>query len=252
MLKRISRFLASLELAVILIVFLAAVLAWATCLEAAKGRECAQWYVYGSQWFTALLVILGINILAATLVRFPWDRHQTGFVVTHAGLLVLLVGSIQTSLFGIEGQISLAEGERTDRIRVTDRSVITARRHAAQGGTSTELPLGFSIELEQFTRHRNPGRVGDASFTSSVRVVEGGEETGRRREISMSEPLTHGKFTFYQSSFQELPEGSYTSVLTVAHDPGRLLKYLGSFMVCVGMSIIFFMRVRKHQEASNA
>jgi len=250
--KRIFRFLASLELAVILIVFLAAVLAWATCLEAAKGRECAQWYVYGSQWFTALLMILGVNILAATLVRFPWNRNQSGFVVTHLGLLVLLVGSIQTSLFGIEGQISLAEGERTDRIRVTDRSVITARRHSAQGHTSTELPLGFSIELEQFTRRRNPGRAGDASFASSIRVVEGSEETGQRREISMNEPLTHGKFTFYQSSFKELPGGSNISVLTAAYDPGRILKYLGCFMICAGMCIIFVMRVREHQEASNA
>lgn len=252
MLKRVFRFFASLELAVVLMVFLAAVLAWATCLEAAKGRGYVQWHVYGSHWFAALLALLGVNILAATLVRFPWDRGQIGFVVTHVGLLVLLAGSIQTSLFGIEGQISLAEGERSDKIRVTDRSASKAQTHSVQGGTSTELPLGFSIELEQFTRRRNPGRAGDAVITSSVRVFANDEADGLRREISMNRPLTHGKFTFYQSGFQQLPGDRNISILTAACDPGRFLKYLGSCMVCAGMGIIFFMRVRKQPKASNA
>ena len=70
------RWLASLKLAVFLIVLLAAVLAWATFLEAGKGREYAQWYVYDSPWFLGLLAVLGMNILAATLVRFPWQRKQ--------------------------------------------------------------------------------------------------------------------------------------------------------------------------------
>ena len=40
--------------------------------EAGQGRELAQWYVYGSPWFVGLLALLGVNILAATLIRFPW------------------------------------------------------------------------------------------------------------------------------------------------------------------------------------
>ena len=83
------RFFGSMKLAVALIVILAAVLAWATFQEAARGREYAQWYVYHSRWFIGLLALLGVNILAATLVRFPWKK-RFGFVVTHAGLLVLL------------------------------------------------------------------------------------------------------------------------------------------------------------------
>jgi ABC-type transport system involved in cytochrome c biogenesis permease subunit len=115
-----------LKWAVVLLVFLAAVLAWATLLEARNGREYAAWYVYASPWFISLLALLGVNILAATVIRFPWSRQQAGFVVTHGGLLVLLGGAIQTFLGGVEGQVTLREGQRTERFQVTSRSVVNA------------------------------------------------------------------------------------------------------------------------------
>ena len=101
----IFHWLASLKLAVILIVVLAAVLAWATLLESAHGREYAQWFIYKSNWFMGLLGLLGANILMATLIRWPWTKTRSGFVMTHAGLLVLLVGSIQTFVAGIDGRM---------------------------------------------------------------------------------------------------------------------------------------------------
>lgn len=172
MLIRLCRLLASLKLAVILIVLLAGVLATATFLEAVNGREYAQWYVYDSPWFFGLLAILGLNILAATLVRFPWQRRQIGFVVTHAGLLVLLAGSMQTFFLGVEGQLSLREGEQSDRFMVTDRSLITAKRAKGRGTVSTQFSFhagpvdwtsdreldfgeldGFGLRVLRFIRH---------------------------------------------------------------------------------------------------
>ncbi len=139
MLMFLYRGLASLKLAVILIVLLAAVLAWATFLEADKGREVAQWYVYGSSWFVGWLALLSVNILAATLIRFPWKISQAGFVVTHAGLLVLLAGAIQTFRSGIEGTLSLREGQEGDRLQVMERSVITVLQPEQGKQRSTEF-----------------------------------------------------------------------------------------------------------------
>lgn len=127
------RMTASLKLAVVLIVVLAGVLAWATVLEADKGREYAQWYVYRSHWFLALLALLGINILAATVIRFPWRMRQAGFVITHAGLLVLLIGAVQTFLSGIEGQMAFVEGETSDSILMADRSQIKLEVQSSRG-----------------------------------------------------------------------------------------------------------------------
>ena len=118
--KTIFRILASLKLAVTLIVLLAAVLAAATVVEADKGRDYARWYFYTQPWFVALLAMLGVNILSATLIRFPWKPRQFGFLVTHAGLLVLLAGSIVTFNRGIDATISLEAGETGDHVTVRD------------------------------------------------------------------------------------------------------------------------------------
>ena len=34
------------------------------------------------------------------------------------------------------------------------------------------MPLGFSLKLLKFTREMNPGKMGDAAFTSSVQIVD--------------------------------------------------------------------------------
>jgi len=98
------------------------------------------------------------------------------------------------------------------------------------------LPLGFTLRLQRFERGLNPGRMGDASFASDVRLVDPHRGVDEDRRISMNEPLAYGKFRFYQSSYQELPDGKNVSVLSVAYDPGRFLKYLGGIMVCVGVA----------------
>ena len=136
---RMGRLLASVQLAVALLVALAAVLAWATILEAQRGREVAQWFVYTSPWFVALLGLLGLNLLAATLARWPWRKRQIGFVVTHAGLLVLLGGAMQTFQSGTEGQVVLREGQRTDKLLMRQRSVITVDRLTATGRLSSQF-----------------------------------------------------------------------------------------------------------------
>ena len=116
----VSRALGAVQLAVVLILVLAAVLAWATFLEAGQGREYAQWHVYKSYGFIALLAMLGTNILVATAIRFPWRQHKA-FLVTHAGLLLLLGGSIQTFLGGKEGLLTLSEGETANSILLSGR-----------------------------------------------------------------------------------------------------------------------------------
>jgi hypothetical protein len=124
--QTVIRIFASLKLAVFLILTLAAVIAVATVIEADYGRAMAQWYIYHNRWFAVLLALLGINIFTAAAVRFPWKRHQTGFVVTHCGLLVLLAGSVQTFVGSIEGQVALQEGETKTTMTILERSQVRA------------------------------------------------------------------------------------------------------------------------------
>ena len=107
----VYRFLASLKLAVISLSSLAAALAYATFFESSYGTAAAQDYVYQSTWFAVLLAFLAINILCAALIRFPWKKRQTGFVITHAGLLVLIFGSYCSFKTADEGMVGMLEGE---------------------------------------------------------------------------------------------------------------------------------------------
>src|ERR1700752_4445041 len=107
----IYRCLASLKLAVISLGTLAAVLAYATFFESWYGAAAVQEWIYRSKGFALLLTFLGTNILCAALIRYPWKKRQIGFLVTHAGLLILLAGSWKSVQTADEGQLGMLEGE---------------------------------------------------------------------------------------------------------------------------------------------
>lgn len=166
---------ASLRLAVALLVLLAAVLAWATVLEARNGREFTAWHVYSSSWFVSLWALLGANVLAALLVRLPWPRRQFGFVLAHVGVLILLAGAAQTQIGGIEGRIELREGEQADRCVSSARSMLRIVRDVGGQRQTTDRPFtpgpadwpagrcqdlgnadGVGVRILRFYRHAQP------------------------------------------------------------------------------------------------
>src|SRR5580658_3050433 len=103
-------FFASLKLAIVLILSLAFFLGAATFYEATYGTEAVGEMVYGSTFFVLLLALLAINVFAAALVRYPWKRKQTGFVVTHLGIEILLAGCLLTLRGSIDGRVQLTPG----------------------------------------------------------------------------------------------------------------------------------------------
>src|SRR3954462_4015762 len=83
------KFFSSLKLAVFSLLSLSAVLGTATVLESNYGTRAVYLMVYGTWWFYGLLGLLATNVLCAALSRYPWKRRQTGFVVTHLGILTI-------------------------------------------------------------------------------------------------------------------------------------------------------------------
>jgi hypothetical protein len=112
---RLFEFASSLELAVILIFSCAAALGWATFVESAYGTPAVQFGVYQTWWFALINLLLAINIFCAAAIRYPWKRYQTGFVITHLGLLVLLFGCLMQRNGGIDAQLPIFEGQTGHR-----------------------------------------------------------------------------------------------------------------------------------------
>ncbi|MBZ0255091.1 cytochrome c biogenesis protein ResB, partial [bacterium] len=118
--KELYSFFASIKLAVILLLVFVVLLSYATVYESMHGTPAAQMAIYSTVWFDFLLFLLGVNVLCSAMIRFPWRQRQTGFVVTHVGILVILLGALITRKFGMEGQLMLTEGEIGRAIRMND------------------------------------------------------------------------------------------------------------------------------------
>ena len=112
----IIEILGSLTFALVLISMLGLTLITSTTLESIYGTPFAQRFFYQSGWFDAFLGLLAVNILCSALLRFPYKKRHTGFVMTHIGILLLLVGSFLTRLTAVEGQVMLFEGQKKDSI----------------------------------------------------------------------------------------------------------------------------------------
>ncbi len=125
-------FLASLKLAVLTIVGLAAALATATILESQYDTATAQYHVYRSFWFFALLALLGINIIFVALSRWPWKRRHIPFLLAHLGITILLGGSLATYLYGLDGSLRLSEGESSGTIETGEHQLLVSEQGADQ------------------------------------------------------------------------------------------------------------------------
>ncbi len=113
-------FFSSVKLAVILLISLAIMLAIGTFYEAEYGTPDAQRVIYKS-WFMSLeMILLIINLACAAVDRIPWKKHHIGFVVTHAGIITLLMGSFITQQRGIDGNLALGLNESSDHFSVSD------------------------------------------------------------------------------------------------------------------------------------
>jgi ResB-like family protein len=199
----VFRFFSSLKLAVIVLLSLAYVLALGTIYESLYGTAVAKEKVYGTVWFTLVLTFLGINVLCAALSRLPWKRHHIGFVVTHAGILMILSGSLITQRLGIDGSLALAEGEQEDRITLDDPLLQVAepdmnltqtwKARFSQDSSKTskswvrELKDGSRLVVEEFYPHAQGSlqvTSGGPAENPALQVVLSGLPMGPDQEIA--------------------------------------------------------------------
>ncbi len=142
---RVFEFFASLELAVFLILSLAVVLAVGTVYESRFGTAVASREVYRSLWMQLLLWIFMLNLAAVAISRLPWRRHHIGFLVTHLGIIILLLGSWITQRSGVDGNLVLAPGESGRAARIDENMLYVFR---TVPGQSYELQLNQRLDFD--------------------------------------------------------------------------------------------------------
>jgi hypothetical protein len=142
---RCFEFLSSLKLAVVLMAWLMIELAIGTQIESTLDASAAKYFVYSSVRFYLLLSLLALNILCAALIRIhPWKNYRIGFFVTHAGLLVMLFGSMVTAISNVDALLIVPKDKISDRMVHPDRQVL----HFSLRDATTGKTLRQSVPVE--------------------------------------------------------------------------------------------------------
>lgn len=124
----IFRFFASLQLAMILLSVLIIAGAVGTIYESRMSTEVARAYIYNTWWFDIWLAFLALNLFAVTISRLPWKKRHVGFVITHYGIIILLIGSWVDRMWGVEGSLTLFEGQEPSTMMLINEKELRVGR----------------------------------------------------------------------------------------------------------------------------
>ncbi len=110
------KFISSVKLAVPVMIALIIAVSVGTVLESMHNAEYAKLALYNATWFNALLSLLGLNVFASMMSRYPWKFYQMGFVMTHIGIIIVLIGSWITKIYGVDGSLQVQEGQSQNMV----------------------------------------------------------------------------------------------------------------------------------------
>lgn len=248
---RLIKAIGSLSFAVFLISTFAVILIVSTVLESLHGTPFAQRAFYEAKWFDAFLALVWVNIFCATLSRWPFQKRHTGFIVTHIGILTLLIGTLITRLAGAEGQMTLVEGEQWNRIaqkghdllvapekgpgfqfRLPDRSSPLGARHRLKvPGYDLEL---FFHGLSDRAGSRIVVKGGNEFFNPAVQFTISSDRVGVRQQLWLiahdpenpyAEQMEMGPALFKVEDAEDAADMASKPAPTP--DPARLVIYDG-------------------------
>ena len=162
----IFEFFASLKLAVVLLAVIIVAAIAGTIYESSFDANVARTYVYGAPWFNLWLVLLGANLTVSALSRWPWRKHHLAFLITHLGIITLLIGSLIGRIWGVEGTITLFKGEPpTNRLLVNQRQL---RVHDVDG-----IVKGYPAEfLHHPPTQQHPRDLGLLASGAHLRIID--------------------------------------------------------------------------------
>tara|TARA_B100000925_G_scaffold283286_1_gene257034 strand:+ start:49 stop:1665 length:1617 start_codon:yes stop_codon:yes gene_type:complete len=104
---KIEKYIGSLKFAIILISLFTIAMIIGTFFESYYGTDFANRTVYKTVPFMLIQFMMGISILYAAYLRLPPKKRLYGFYTIHAGLILIIGGSVVTYIAGIDGNITL-------------------------------------------------------------------------------------------------------------------------------------------------
>ena len=108
-----------------------------------------------------------------------------------------------------------------------------------------QFVLPVVLTLEDFQAEFHPNSETPTSFESNVTIET--SEFSRNALISMNNPLRFAGYTFYQASYAIDATGRETSTFAVVENRSRLVPYIGTAVIGIGL-VIHFLQTLTHRK----
>lgn len=145
--------MASIKLAVIVILSLGILSAVGTVYESMYDRVYAQKLIYHSFWMWLVLGLLAVNITAVMIDRWPWKKHHVSFILAHIGILLLLAGSVQTYVSGVDGSMVFEIGATNRFVQLQEDEIAL---YTSMDGSDYRLIHQQKVDLFNANLKKNP------------------------------------------------------------------------------------------------
>ncbi|MBI5852259.1 MAG: cytochrome c biogenesis protein CcsA [Planctomycetes bacterium] len=113
-----------------------------TVVESRDGADAAWSAVYGTLAFDLFLALIGVNLVVAVVNRLPLRRSQWPFALTHASIVLLLLGALVSRTAGREGVVAIRENEAA-----REMDLETAELRIEWRGNRETVQLGRAPDL---------------------------------------------------------------------------------------------------------
>lgn len=183
--------------------------------------------VYGSPWFSAIYILLFISLIGCVVPR-TWHYarelknarekgflHESGNLLFHLSLIMILVGIASSSLFGMRGEAIVSMGERFINTPTSYDNLTPGRAFDVK-----DLPP-FVITAKNFDAQYDPENNMPLDYTLNVTVADSIDKPAVKKVIKVNSPLTFGSTRVY------LQANGYSPLVTVRDKSGDV-KFEGA------------------------
>jgi cytochrome c biogenesis protein ResB len=230
--QRFWVFITSLELTIVLLVLLALGLVFGTVIEAQEGLQAAIDKVYQSPLYDAIIALFGVNLVACTIKRYPYQMHQAPWLLTHVGIVIILIGAVYGRNGQEEGTLFLVEGDVTESYYIMQ-----------EGQQPIEVPLDFQLTLDEFELELYPGTMSASEYRSHIRLEDSARKINLFQIVKVNYPINYRGFVIAQQSYQLGAEGEPdVSVLSILRNPGMTVLFVGFVVLAAGLILVVFLK----------
>jgi len=160
--KRVIKYIFSMEMVGVLMVLAAFSMGLATFIENDFGTAAAKALVYNSWWFELVITLTMINLIYSLTKMRPWKTKKWSIYIFHLAFVLIILGAAITRFIGSEGLMSIREGQEShvflsehSYMMVQDEqgNILAKKKVLFSSVSQDEVDFNFDIQDQEYQIH---------------------------------------------------------------------------------------------------